>query len=173
MDLDTLMNILVHTKTPELVNLCLANSTINNICNSDYFWQLKVDKDFNYGNKPDNISWKQYYMWLYQSKEVPVTVFKMTRGTIRLFKETIGTIIIKRTDTLLDVVSKAVMFINQDNYQSPIESLRILDENNRHVRTIHNPLETPDGPKIYSIPYINLDRPLMKVFDDIHTLEFN
>ena len=46
LSIDNLIDILAVTSTTELARLCRTNKLINSICNSDYFWKIRVEREF-------------------------------------------------------------------------------------------------------------------------------
>ena len=52
---------------PELLELCQTNRDYEYLCNSEEFWQKRLQKDYtkNVWEKPDNLSYKDYYHKLY------------------------------------------------------------------------------------------------------------
>lgn len=70
--------ILLSSPRKTLVQLCTSNKFLANICDNDYFWELKMAKDYRqYVNfKPENITYKVAYWKLVNNKAkiVPVRV---------------------------------------------------------------------------------------------------
>lgn len=61
---------LLHEDFSTLISLCNTNSTYNEICNNDNFWQDKLHLHFGSyiaENKPPNISWYNYYISQYKT----------------------------------------------------------------------------------------------------------
>ena len=111
---DNIIDILLNTNTNQLNKLCLIHPSINQICNDDNFWRLKLNKDFSLYNNPTNSTWKDYYMLLYIPKQIPVYIDK----------QQIGTISIRRTETMQDLINKG----NQIYYSSPVRIGALQDE---------------------------------------------
>ena len=64
---DLLFDLLLHLKNTNLLNLCNTNKRLAQFCDesNDYFWQQKVLLDYSdIPPKPNNISWKRYYVQL-------------------------------------------------------------------------------------------------------------
>ena len=158
---DNIIDILVKTDTSQLSTLCSSHSSINQICNDENFWRLKLNHDFRLYNKPENLTWKDYYMWLYIPKQIPVY------GTSR-----IGTISVRRTESLRDLINKGNQLYLSVFGNSP-EKLHILTpgyiiatitmyRDNMHVASygLFDSNLTPEQTS------------LMDVLDDIYTLHY-
>lgn len=63
-----------HLDIISINNLCLCNSKLNNICNNELLWKIKTKNDYcdRYMNKSNNMSFKQYYIILHKSKQIPI-----------------------------------------------------------------------------------------------------
>ena len=44
-------------------NLCPLHSRLANICNTEYLWQVLIQRDFHRSNKPEGMSWRQAYQF--------------------------------------------------------------------------------------------------------------
>lgn len=96
---DLLFNLLLHLKTPALLKLCNSDKRLYHFCDesNEYFWQQKVLQDYQTAPaKPNNISWKRYYIQL-GWKHVPV-YFEF---------DLIGEIWITEEDTANDILRKS------------------------------------------------------------------
>ena len=133
---NNLFEILLNTETSELVKLCPRHSNINKICNDDYFWQLKLLRDYQANTKPEQLSWKQYYMWLYIPKQIPVYESETTVYRRIPIVNLLGTITIKRTETLQDLLNKSNLLIDNTKYSKRLHILNTLE--------IYNPFSDPD-----------------------------
>lgn len=73
-----IVNIGIYLKVSELVNFKLLNSRINNVVNTDYFWKLKLLRDFNVENENPIETYKNIYQGLlmvYDDGVVPLSKF--------------------------------------------------------------------------------------------------
>lgn len=63
---DHLCNIALNLNLRDLFNLCETNKKFNKICSSDFFWALKVRKNYptKFDDKLDKMSYKDYYLSL-------------------------------------------------------------------------------------------------------------
>lgn len=107
---DTVFQLLLNLSGANLLNFCATNTTISSICDerNDYFWRTKVFNDYsNVPNKPDNLSWKRFYILLGTTrqfiKQVPITYKD------RQLNEwiTLGQIWINNTDTPDQILLRA------------------------------------------------------------------
>ena len=73
---DLLFEILLKITLPTLAKLCPSNQQINTICNDEYFWEIKTKQDYPNKLRPLNLSWKRFYIALYQGeiREIPVYI---------------------------------------------------------------------------------------------------
>ena len=71
---DTLIEILSNLEDAALLNLCSSNQQLEQVCNDELLWQMKVAKIRLQGTKNFNESWKQYYINATNIKEIPVFV---------------------------------------------------------------------------------------------------
>ena len=76
---DLLFDLLLYLKNSHLLNLCNVNKQFYTFCDesNEQFWRQKVLIDYqerNIPDKPNNISWKEYYIRLGTNyfKEVPI-----------------------------------------------------------------------------------------------------
>lgn len=76
---DTVFQLLTHLSKADLLNICTLNTTFASFCDAqnEYFWQTKVLQDYsNVPPKPDNISWKRFYILLGTTrqfiKQIPI-----------------------------------------------------------------------------------------------------
>ena len=138
---NNLFEILLNTETTELINLCPVHPTINKICNDEHFWRLKLLQDYQLNTTPPHLSSKQYYMWLYIPKQIPVyesvTTF-YNRAPVTNF---LGIITIRRTETLQDLFIKSNQLIDDTKF---VKRLQILDKNSNIIGGVINPLSNPD-----------------------------
>lgn len=65
---EILWNILLQSPYPDLLNLCQANTELNEICRNNYFWRLKIIRDFQITIEFINHinSWNNSYSQLYE-----------------------------------------------------------------------------------------------------------
>lgn len=143
---DTLFQLLLNLSGSDLLNICAINRTLSLFCDesNDFLWKTKALQDYqNIPNKPDNISWKRYYILLGTTnrfiKEVLVTYRTETQ-------ETIGTIWINNTDTPSNIINSAnKLFISKYPNDDPIYLFFIGKEFNIDVTDpISNPIFIDD-----------------------------
>lgn len=58
---ELLMEIVINTPISELDKLCLSSSKLRDICSDDLVWKQKLEKDHMMGDKPDNMTYQQWY----------------------------------------------------------------------------------------------------------------
>lgn len=59
---DILLELAVDLDLPNILTWCSLNQRFNNlICKNDIFWMDKFIHDYGNNNKPDNMSWKEFY----------------------------------------------------------------------------------------------------------------
>lgn len=86
---DFLRLIMLHTDSKDIIQFCKVNTITRQICSDDYFWKKKVkilkSLDINSDNKPEKLTWKEFYILYSQNKIrlVPVIIFNM----INLFSD--------------------------------------------------------------------------------------
>ena len=175
---ETLLQILLDTDTKDLINICSSNSEINAICKADYFWRLKLQRDYQIDIIPDNMSPREYYMWWYIPKSIPVFSGEIVRPVFR------DIIIVKRTESLRDLLNKSSSLFPGKFF----DDIYFLDSRNNTIFNISvrqqfgAPFNIYDSQYIRSqIGNINLDAPLVEKLDfidsiiyDINTMmEFN
>lgn len=86
---DTVFEILLHLSGADLLTFCATNRAIASFCDeqNEYFWQLKVLNDYgdrNISNKPNNLSWKRFYLLIGTNfmKQIPLTYLISTSSVI-------------------------------------------------------------------------------------------
>lgn len=91
--------ILLTLPLQSLLKACQTSIYFRDICNDDKFWRDKTSIDYDQitaYDKPQNLNWKEYYIKLYNSKIVPMYLFKnldipfqqaQFKGNIRIFKD--------------------------------------------------------------------------------------
>ena len=131
---NTLFEILLYLSGADLLNFCSTYTIISSVCdeNNDDFWKMKVVNDYpnqNIPNKPNNISWKRFYILLGTSrryiKQIPVTFDNPLNDNI----EQIGQIWINYTDPPGKILGLANnLFINKYPNYDPLQ-LTIINNN--------------------------------------------
>lgn len=83
---EILVNILINTNPHELNNLCRSSSRIRNICYDNVLWYNKLILDYpeEVNPKPKNISWKDWYIYVYQNPMIPIYYRGDNVGSIRI-----------------------------------------------------------------------------------------
>ena len=64
MNKDILIKLAIELDLPDIIKLCRTNHKVNNlVCKNDIFWMKKFKHDYDFPtiNKPDDISWKEFY----------------------------------------------------------------------------------------------------------------
>ncbi len=85
---DVDMKILLDLDDEDLYDACQTDKRINDICNDDIFWMKKTIQTGNV-TKPENISWKQYYLSLgiEPDRSQYTKIFYVKENTREFFKE--------------------------------------------------------------------------------------
>lgn len=65
---EPLYDILLNADYQTILNLCQTSSSINHLCQDDYFWQLKFNYDFPSFNKLNQYSWRHSYVLMLQAQ---------------------------------------------------------------------------------------------------------
>jgi alpha-tubulin suppressor-like RCC1 family protein len=79
---ETLFNIILDLPLSSLPNYCSTSHQANLICQDEYFWQLKFNKDFGNFSKPEFITWKEYYKFNLIEPSSPISVGNFHYGII-------------------------------------------------------------------------------------------
>ena len=68
------------TKVPyqELLSLCKLNKIFQGYCGDEEIWRIRARNEFRITEKPDSLSWRQYYIRLRES-EVTVQIYEHSR----------------------------------------------------------------------------------------------
>ena len=111
---DTLFELLLNLSGADLLTLCATNKSLLSLCeeNNDYFWQLKVEKDYpSASNKPGNLSWKRFYVINF-TKRIPLTYVMNNSSIIPPTTpppevSSLGLMWINRTDTPEQILQRA------------------------------------------------------------------
>ena len=59
---DVFANIALSLSYNDLEQLCRTNPNIRSLCNNDQFWYQRTRQDFRNLNKPNDLTWKEYYI---------------------------------------------------------------------------------------------------------------
>lgn len=59
----------------ELISACESVPHYESICNDDNFWKEKTDLDYGVETKEQNMSWKDFYVNIYNGNIIPYKVF--------------------------------------------------------------------------------------------------
>lgn len=142
---ELIYNILIELPLPSLLNFCEINKNYREICRDDIFWKYKTFNDFpeKANFRTDNyemgqLSWKEYYIKLYNSKEIPVVEDYSGHniiGTFTIYKdETLGDILNRLKNI---VAAKAAATFGGYTY-SIFVPMSILDKNHRNIISIRD-----------------------------------
>lgn len=100
---EIILNLLLSLSDSDLHQICLLNTTISQICSSDFFWQLKVNQ-LGFTRKHPNKSWKQFYQYL--KTPIQLDVIESYQDIITYpFKPDV---FILPTETISQIISKIV-----------------------------------------------------------------
>ena len=141
---DTISELLSYLSRADLLNFCAINKTISSLCdeNNKNFWRTKVLNDYkNVPNKPDNLSWKRFYILLGTTRQF------IKRIPIIYDNHNVKTVLDKIWINNTDKPGKIFLLANQifnSKYPNdcPIE-FRMKDNNNRVCIGWANPRSFP------------------------------
>ena len=71
LSIENVMNILSLASTTELARLCRTNKLINSLCNSHYFWKIRVEREFPYAVVNNSDNFKDIYFRELLFKQYP------------------------------------------------------------------------------------------------------
>ena len=80
-------NIAISLSYNELEQLCRTNPNIRSLCNNDQFWYQRTRQDFRDSNKPNDLSWKEYYLTLLNEKRRQEREMRQKMEQIKYFDE--------------------------------------------------------------------------------------
>ncbi len=105
--------LLLAMDTAVLLNFCNTNREFQNLCNNEFFWQQKVQQLGPSAQKPNNLSWKQYFINLTNFKTIPIYISQQPRPVAQLY--------ISYDDTISKLVEEAnkIMVQNSDTNTPP------------------------------------------------------
>lgn len=73
-DVDTLWEILLKLKLPDIVDTCASSEAINNFCKNENFWKDKVQLDYPGYIKPPNHTWYDICTYLAKHKRKNISI---------------------------------------------------------------------------------------------------
>lgn len=123
---DTLIEILSNLEDSALLNLCSSNRQLEQICNDELLWKIKVAKRNIQGTKNLQTTWKQYYLDVTHIKSIPVY-----SNDLDLYSILIG-----YDSTFGEIFNLIENNINSGGLYFPIARILFQDKNDKTVLAI-------------------------------------
>lgn len=129
---ELVQELLLSMDTSVLLNFCSTNKEFRNLCNNEFFWQQKVSQLGQVSPKPNNLSWKQYFINLTNFKTIPIYIYPQPQPVAQLY--------VSYDDSISKLVEEAnkLMYQNSDT-NTPPNTLLFKDTQNVPFAVISNP----------------------------------
>ena len=144
---DNFISILVLLKLPDLIRLCKTRKQIENICNDQMFWQIKVRSDIPNNEIPSNIKDYRKFYFKYFVKYLNV----VDRTSDDNQAPILFTIIVYRFDTYKSIWDKIMRKIFKDSPNRSYYLGYFNERTNRYITFL---------PTLAQITEITSDNPL-------------